>query len=176
MSDATQAPGTCSSCGGSCGCGPKNWNLKQLGFGGFIKQLYAHHKQSGGILILRLVIGILFVAAGWWKVMHMQMTIGFFSQMGFTVFEAYLVGWLELVGGVFLILGILTKPVCFAFAVQMAVIVWGTPSTQAVIYFGHDYNFVLLGTFVAMYIMGPGKYSMAHLWLKRKGRPAKVSA
>ena len=79
-----------------------------------------------------------------------------------------MVGVIALAGGILLVLGLLTKPVCVAFAVEMAVIIWGTPGSQSIIYFGHDYQFVLLGCFLALYIMGPGKYSLAHLWLKRK--------
>lgn len=147
----------------------QDWSPAKIGWGGFVKKLYRHHKPAGGIFILRLVLGILFVAAGWWKINNMGMVVGYFGTMGFSAFQAYLVSWVELVGGLFLILGILTKPTCVAFAIEMAVIVWGTDSTPSIIYFGHDYQFVLLGCFLALYIMGPGTYSLAHLWLKKKG-------
>lgn len=146
-----------------------SWNIKKIGWGGFLKKLYFHHKPSGGALIIRLVLGILMVAAGWWKLNNMGMTVGFFGEMGFTTFQAYLVSWVELVGGVLLVLGLWTKPVCVAFAIEMAVIVWGTPSSPSIIYWGHDYNFVLLAIFLALYLIGPGKYSLAYLWMKKMG-------
>ncbi len=147
----------------------ENWDLKKLGWKGFVKQLYNHHKPDGGALLLRLVLGYLFLVAGWWKVTHMAMTVGFFATMGFGPFAAHMVGWVELIAGILLILGILTKPTCVALATQMAVIVWGTDATPSVAYFGHDYNFVLLVTFLALYLIGPGKYSLAQaLWKKSK--------
>jgi putative oxidoreductase len=146
----------------------ENWS--GLGAWGFIKKLYAHHKPSGGALILRLVIGILMVAAGWWKLNNISTAIGYGVMLGFPAFATIFVAWVELVGGILLILGWLTKPVCVAFAIEMAVIIWGTPATPSIIYWGHDYNFILLACFLALYIGGPGKYSVAHLWLKRKGK------
>ncbi len=144
-----------------------SWDIKKIGWGGFIKKLYFHHKPSGGILLIRLVIGLLMLAAGWWKVTHIDMALGFFQEMGFSAFEGYLVSWVELVGGILLILGIFTKPVSVAFAIEMAVIVWGTAASPSIIYWGHDYNFVLLVIFLGLYLMGPGRYSLSYLWLKK---------
>ena len=147
------------------------WGPKQIGgWKGFVKKLYGHHKPSGGALIIRIVLGVLFAAAGWEKVTHLSGTIGFFVQMGFTPFEAHMVTAIELLGGILLILGFLTKPDCVALATQMAVIVWGTPAHPSIIYFGHDYEFVLLAVLVALYIGGPGKYSLAQVWVNRKRR------
>lgn len=148
----------------------ENWNISQIGWKGFLKQLYGHHKPEGGVLILRLVIGILFISAGWHKVSDISATITGFASLGFTPFQAYLVAWVELLGGLLLVLGILIKPTCVALATVMAVAVFGTPFHPRDIYFGHDYQFILLVFFLALYIMGPGKYSLAHLWLKRKER------
>ena len=162
----------CGTGNGSCcqncsGCGGQKLSISELGWCGFLKKLYGRYKPSGGALILRLVLGILMVAAGWWKVTHMESVLGFFASGGFTHFEAYLVSWVELIGGILLIIGLWNKPVCVAFAIQMAVIVWGTPASDSVIYFGHDYGFVLLGCFLALYVMGPGKYSVGYLLSKR---------
>lgn len=146
----------------------EKWDLKQLGWRGFLVKLYRHHKPSGGMLILRLAVGILMVAAGWWKVGHMDMAIGYGTMMGFPAFSTIFVSWVELIGGIFLIVGFLTKPTCVAFAIEMAVIIWGTPSSPSIIYWGHDYNFILLAIFLALYVGGPGKYSLSWLIWGRK--------
>ncbi|MBU6232527.1 MAG: DoxX family protein [Patescibacteria group bacterium] len=144
----------------------ENW--RGLGAWGFLKKLYSHHKPDGGALLLRLVIGVLMLASGWWKLGHMDMNVGFFASMGFGPFAAHFVAWLELIGGILLVIGILTKPVCVAFATEMAVVIWGTAAVPSVIYFGHDYNFVLLAVFLSIYLMGPGKYSLAYLLCRKK--------
>ncbi len=138
-----------------------------MGWKAFLKKLYFHHKPSGGALILRLVLGILMVAAGWWKINNMGMAVGYGIALGFPAYSTVFVAWFEFIGCILLILGLFNKPVCVAFAIEMAVIIWGTPASPSIIYFGHDYNFVLLATFLALYVMGPGKYSAGHWWLRR---------
>ncbi|MDE2041396.1 MAG: DoxX family protein [Patescibacteria group bacterium] len=142
----------------------KDWDIARLGWWGFLKKLYRHHKPDGAALIIRLVLGVLMLAAGWWKITHVDLTISYGVMLGFSAGAIVFASWVEFIGGILLIFGLLTKPVCVAFALEMAVIIWGTPSSPGVIYWGHDYNFVLLAVFLALYVGGPGKYSMAHLW------------
>ena len=82
---------------------------------------------------------------------------------------AYFVGYMEVIGGILLILGILTKPTCVALAVDMAVVVWGLASAHG-FFWGHELEFVLFVSLLAIYVMGPGRYSLAYLWLRKKQR------
>ena len=64
-------------------------------------------------LILRLSLGIMFVAHGLLKVMVFTMpgTVGFFESVGFPGWMAYVVTIAEIVGGTLLVLGIETRKV-----------------------------------------------------------------
>ena len=146
----------------------ENWNLSEIGgWKGFIKQLYRHHKPSGGALILRIALGMLFICEGWTKLNGIGDTEHFFMTIGLSSGWVYLVAYTEFIGGILILLGLLTKPVCVALAIVMAVVVFGVPSHGGP-FWGHSFEFFLLLTLLSLYIGGPGKYSLAHLWCKRK--------
>ena len=145
----------------------ENWDLGAIGGRrGFIRQLYRHHKPSGGALILRLALGAVFICEGWTKLSGMSGTEHFFVMLGLAGSTAYFVAYVELIGGILLVLGLLTKPVCVALAIDMAVAVWGVPSHGGA-FWGHPFEFFLLLANLSLYIGGPGRYSLAHLWLER---------
>ncbi len=67
-------------------------------------------------LLLRLSLGIMFLAHGLLKVLVFTMpgTVGFFESVGFPGFLAYLVTFAEIAGGLLLIAGIGTRAVAIA--------------------------------------------------------------
>lgn len=69
-----------------------------------------------GALLLRLSLGIMFIAHGLLKVLVFTMpgTVGFFESVGFPGFMAYLVVLAELGGGVALIAGVMVRWVSLA--------------------------------------------------------------
>ena len=73
-----------------------------------------------GMLLVRVGLGIVFIYHGWGKVQMMDSTIMFFSKIGLAPFFAYLVSWIELLGGVAMLLGAWTKWAGIALAVVMA--------------------------------------------------------
>src|SRR5690349_6098809 len=88
------------------------------------------------LLLLRLTVGtILFVAGagkvfGWFGGFGLEATIGYFSKSGISEFWAYVSSYTELIGGLLLIIGLLTRVAAFALFINMmvAVIVTGTKS------------------------------------------------
>ena len=145
----------------------EKWDLKQLGAWGFIKQLYRHHKPDGGTLILRIALGMLFISEGWAKLSGIEGTEHFFAMIGLTAhFWVYLVAYTEFIGGILILAGLLIKPVCVALAIDMAVVVWGVPAHGGA-FWGHSFEFFLLLTLLALYISGPGKYSVNRLFKAR---------
>lgn len=126
-----------------------------------------------GMLALRLGIGVMFAAHG------LQKAFGFwggpgingFSKMlqglGFTppVFWAYLAAYLELLGGIFLVLGVFTRS---SAALLLILIVTAAAKVHLGNGFflsngGFEYTFVIACACLALVLLGPGKYSIFEL-------------
>jgi putative oxidoreductase len=78
-------------------------------------------------LILRLTTGILFVLHGFYlKVLVIGMTgmAGYFQSLGLPGFFAWVVMAYETVGGLMLILGVLTRPAAAFLGVHMLFVAW----------------------------------------------------
>lgn len=58
------------------------------------------------IFISRLIVGGIFINAGWMKISDMATTVGSFVQMNIPTWLTYVVSYGEFVGGIFLVLGI----------------------------------------------------------------------
>ena len=73
-----------------------------------------------GSFIIRLVLGFTFFVHGLAKFQGgIENTAGFFSSVGIPGFLAYIVGGVELIGGILLMLGVGTRMIAGAFAVIM---------------------------------------------------------
>jgi putative oxidoreductase len=123
-----------------------------------------------GILVLRLGIGIMFVAHG------LQKTFGLFgghgvkgfaamlSGLGFVpaMFWAYVASYSELLGGLFLIMGLGTR---FSAAVLLILIITAALKVHLNKGFfltngGFEYTFVIASACLALILLGPGKFSI----------------
>lgn len=126
------------------------------------------HNPDLGIFLLRLALGVVFLNAGWLKFTNIDMTIGFFAKIGFPASLAYLVTYVELLGGLAFILGILVRYFGFALAINMLV------ATKLLFSHGfslanggYEYTFVLMLGSLALITLGAGKYSLAHFFKKK---------
>ena len=122
-------------------------------------------KTDSALLIVRLIIGAIFIFAGWMKVTDMAGTVGMFNSMHIPVFLTYIVSYGELIGGILLVLGLWT---CLASAflfIIMAVAIYITSSNG----FGAIMTplATLAGT-VATFGLGAGKYSIDGCMKSRK--------
>src|SRR5271167_4770069 len=70
-----------------------------------------NHLQSPLLFLIRFVWGIQLMQAGFGKLLNIETPIGYFTQLGipFPVENAWLVGFTETFGGMFLALGLLTR-------------------------------------------------------------------
>lgn len=116
-------------------------------------------------LILRLALGTMFIAHGLLKVMVFTLpgTVGFFEQVGFPGWTAYLVTAAELGGGVLLIAGIAVRTVSIALIPVLlgAVSVhfasgWVFSSPNG----GWEYPAFLVAASVVQALLGPGKIAV----------------
>ncbi|WP_087974693.1 DoxX family protein [Oceanobacillus rekensis] len=79
------------------------------------------NKQEIGKVILRVILGLTFFIHGLSKFQGgISNTVGYFDSLGIPGFLAYAVAFIELVGGIAVILGIGTRVIALLFAVIMA--------------------------------------------------------
>ncbi len=123
-----------------------------------------------GLLIIRLVIGVLFIGHGaqklfgWFGGYGVKGTGGWFESVGIKpgVTMALLAGLTELIGGILFALGLLTPlaGIMIAGTMVMAIVkvhgpngVWSTQN-------GYEYNLTLLAVAIGIALIGPGQYAL----------------
>lgn len=109
------------------------------------------------LLITRLIIGGIFIYSGWEKVSNMAATIGFFASVGIPAFLAYAVSYLELIGGVMIVLGLYTCLAAMVLAVIMIFAVWFTRSMG---FQGFGTPLATLAALLALFGVCGGKYAI----------------
>ena len=125
---------------------------------------------SISLLLLRGTIGIiLFVVGagkvlGWFDGMGMEQTIKMFSQIGISTPLTYLSCYTEFIGGLFITIGIFTRPVAFAVTVNMTVATIVTLPGGFLAPNGAVLPFTFLMCSIAILIAGPMKHSIDNLW------------
>ena len=123
-----------------------------------------------GLLIIRLVIGLLFVGHGaqklfgWFGGYGLKGTGGWFESIGMKpgVTMAFFAGLAELVGGILFAVGLLTPlaGIIIAGTMVMAIVkvhgangLWATSN-------GYEYNLTLLAVTIGVALIGPGQYAL----------------
>jgi putative oxidoreductase len=92
----------------------------------FLAPFYGWVAQPVGWLAFRVVIGGMLAIEGWAKIQNPMGLAGFVESLGFWPgwFFSPLVAVTNLVGGVLIVLGLLTRPAALANAVMLAVTLW----------------------------------------------------
>ena len=112
-------------------------------------------------MFLRVVVGIIFIYAGWTKLQMGNAAIaGFFGGAGIPApaFFAFVVTWVELLGGIALVVGLWTKVAAKLLTIIMLVatiIMWSSKG------FGDaQLPLVMLASCFTLFCLGGGRYSM----------------
>ena len=142
-------------------------------------------------LLLRVMTGGVFLWEGILKFTYANQGVGRFTKLGmpFPHFTAGFVGWLEIVGGLLLLSGLMTRLIAIPFIVEMVVAIL---STKISLYLGtyplplppappqvgvwavlHEVRseYAQLLTSAFLMINGPGKWSLDAL-LQKGGKPS----
>lgn len=130
--------------------------------------------------VLRVVVGFLFAAHGWQKFNEWTIagTTAAFGDMGIPMSEiaAPVIATLELVGGIALILGLLTRPVAVLLTLDMLGALILVHISAGVFVANNGYELVLLlgAAALALALVGPGRASFDYALFGR--RNSRVSA
>lgn len=118
-----------------------------------------------GHLVLRVVLGLVFMIHGWSKFNNMAGTVNFFGTLGLPAFVAYLVMALELGGGALILLGLFTRQVSILGTITMlfAIILAKLPSGG-----NYEFDLSLLGMSLALVFLGPGMLSLEKALFKKE--------
>jgi putative oxidoreductase len=135
--------------------------------------------QPLGLLLLRLVLGIIFIWHGYPKLTHPNAMHGVFVQHGLPGYFVTLAGVLEVFGGGLLILGFLTCIAALLLAIEMGVAIWKVHSAGGYLAV-HNYEFplVLAVACFALATVGAGRASVDYALYEsgRVPRPGKPRA
>ncbi|MBV7509143.1 DoxX family protein [Bacillus sp. sid0103] len=125
---------------------------------------------SFGLLLIRLVIGLLFVGHGaqklfgWFGGYGLKGTGGWFESIGMKpgIAVALFAGLAELIGGILFTLGLLTPlaGIMIAVTMVMAIVKVHAPNGLWATSNGYEYNLTLLAVAIGIALIGPGEYAL----------------
>ncbi len=116
--------------------------------------------QDGALLVSRLVVGAIFIFAGYGKLAQAGMTAGWFGSIGFPMplFWVYLVGITEVVAGALVILGVLARHAAMLLSLVMVVALLTVHRSGS---FKDAFApLALLAYSLALAVSGSGKFSL----------------
>jgi putative oxidoreductase len=137
--------------------------------------------QSPLLLAIRLYWGWQFWQAGWGKAMNIPHVVEYFTSLGVPAptLNAYFISWLEVVGGILLVLGLFSRLIALPLTIDMIVayVVGDREALGAVFsdpskfYAAAPYTFLFASLLIL--IFGPGKLSLDSLivWYRKKRSP-----
>ena len=127
--------------------------------------------QSPLLLVLRVFWGWQFIQTGWGKLMHLERTAGYFSDLGIPAphLNAFMAGSTECLGGCLLVLGLWARFACVPLVATMLV-AYATAERQALFAITSDpdkftsaapFLFLLIALIILAF--GPGIFSVDRL-------------
>jgi putative oxidoreductase len=101
-------------------------NTKESLFFPFLAPFYDKVAQPMAWSIFRLAVGSMLIIEGWPKIMAPMAQVGFVQSLGFYpgwLWSPFLAG-LQFFGGMFIAVGLFTRPIALANAVMLAITLW----------------------------------------------------
>lgn len=133
----------------------------------------ADHFLWAGPLLARLVTGYTFMVAGWGKLNNLDGIISYFQELGIPypeILTPFTAGW-EFIGGLFLMIGFMTRISAGALAVIMLVAIasakWEDVTVLSDLLGFEETTYFAVFTWLA--IAGAGKASLDHVMQRRIG-------
>lgn len=114
-------------------------------------------------LVLRVLLGVLFVLHGWMKVKHPKQTAAWVASTGWTWAAgfAYPFTYLEFLGGIALVIGLLTRIVGILFVLEMiATTIFSRMKLGKKLLSGWETDVLFLVGALALVFLGAGAWSL----------------
>jgi putative oxidoreductase len=117
----------------------------------------------------RVLLSVIFIVAGYNKLMAIAGFTGFLTRQGFPAPQvlAYAVGVFEVAAGLMILVGFKTRWAALALAVFTGIALylghkfWAVPADQYMNQLNHAMkNLAIIGGFLLLYACGPGPYSV----------------
>ncbi len=114
---------------------------------------------DAGLFLVRLALGVVFIAHGWQKFANMDATVGFFGTLGLAPFFAYLVAAIELLGGLAVLLGVFAR---VAAVLLVLVMIGAIAMVKSKVGFfgGYEFDLALLLAALAVAVSGAGCFAL----------------
>lgn len=131
------------------------------------------NKNDVGAVILRVILGITFFIHGLVKFQDgISYTVGFFESLGIFGFLAYVVAFIELIGGIMLILGIGTRIVSGLFAIIMLGAIFSVKLSAGFLgngqMAGYELDLALLAMAIFLMIANSSSFSLGNAIFRSK--------
>lgn len=119
------------------------------------------HNQNydRALLVLRVVVGIVFIAHGWSKWQNLEGTVAFFDQVGLPALLAYVVAAIELLGGIAVLLGLWTRIAGYLIAAVMVGAIIFVKSKVGFLS-GYEFDLTLLAAALVIAWLPPGRFAL----------------
>ena len=117
------------------------------------------HNRALGLLLIRIAVGMVFLMHGYGKVMNLAMPEGMMVHFGFPAFMGDFIAWLEVVGGLALIFGFMTRVFGVALGIEMVVAYFLTGGFGTG-YKPHELELVLMLLSFGVALTGSGRYAV----------------
>ncbi len=124
-----------------------------------------------GPLPIRVLVGIAFMAHGYPKLVDIPGTQGFFGMIGLPAEMAILIALLEFIGGLTLLLGVLTRVAAALLVVDMIGAILLVKLSKGFVG-GAELDLLLLAGCASLLISGPGRVSIEWDAIKREIIPS----
>ena len=118
------------------------------------------YQKSLGLLLLRIGTGYIFLTHGWMKIHNIAMVSGMMTHLGVVMPEFFgpFIAWLEVIGGIMLILGVLTRFFGAVFGIEMLFAIFLTGFSRGL--GAHDLEIILMLSSFAIALIGSGRFSL----------------
>ena len=120
-----------------------------------------------GPLPIRILAGITFIAHGLPKFQDVAGTQGFFGNIGLPPELALPIGLLEVIGGIFLLVGVVTRITAALFIIDMIGATLLVKISKGFVG-GYELELLLMALCISLLLTGPGRISIEWDVLKRE--------